>query len=145
MKALRTLAVAVFLLATMSGFILAQAPANGIQGNSARNYDPTTEATLTGTVQQVLQQAGKRGWNGTHLLVKTDQEIVSVHLGPSSYLQKQGLSFEIGDAVSVVGSRTMVGGKPVLVAREITSGSKTVVLRDAQGVPNWSRGRAAQK
>lgn len=144
MKTVRAFTGALLLLGIMSGWAVTQSQTTQMPANGGRNYDPKNEATITGAVQEVLQQAGRRGWNSTHLVVKTDQETVLVHLGPSSYLDRQGMKLATGDTITVVGSRTTIDGKPVLIAREITSGGKTVVLRDAQGIPNWSRGRGAQ-
>ena len=31
-------------------------------------YDPNTEATVTGLVQEVKQVSGSKGWSGTHLM-----------------------------------------------------------------------------
>jgi DNA polymerase III alpha subunit len=110
-------------------------------GNCLSNYDPKTETVITGTVQQVTQQTGKRGWNGTHLTVQTDSGAIRVHLGPSNYLAKQQFSFGAGDQLSITGSKVTMQGTEVLIAREIKKGDKTLVLRNAQGIPNWSGGR----
>jgi len=111
------------------------------RGNCLSNYDMTTETAITGTVQQVVHQTGKRGWNGTHLVIKTESETLPVHVGRSSYLAKQQFSFTAGDQVSILGSRVKMDGTDALIAREITKSEKTLVLRNAQGVPYWSAGR----
>ncbi len=50
-------------------------------------------------------------------------------------------SFAKGDQVEALGSKVRAGGKEVIVAREITKDKRTLVLRNGQGVPQWSGGR----
>lgn len=109
-----------------------------------RNYDPSTETAVKGTVEQVKQVSGRHGWNGTHLVLKTESGTMAVHVGPSSYLTAQGFSFAQGDEVQVLGSKLKFADSEALIAREIKRGNKTLVLRDAQGVPRWSGGRGAK-
>jgi hypothetical protein len=115
--------------------------AGGGRGPGARLYDPSTETTVKGTVDEVLQQTGRHGFSGTHLVLKTDSENVTVHVGPSSYISAQGFSFAKGDALAVTGSKVKMGDQDVLLAREIKKNGKVLTLRDAQGFPKWSRGR----
>ena len=104
-------------------------------------YDPKTEVTVKGTIEDVQQQTGKRGWSGTHLVLKTDAATLDVHVGPSSYIAQQKFTFAKGDVIEVVGSKVTIADKEALLAREITKDGKTLVLRNAQGVPQWSRGQ----
>ena len=76
-----------------------------------------------------------------HLILKTDTATFDVHLGPSSYIAQQKFTFAKGDTIEVVGSKVMIADKEALLAREITKDRKTLVLRNAQGVPQWSRGQ----
>jgi hypothetical protein len=123
------------------GFLaVAAGQSAGAQG--ARNYDPRAEVRVKGVVQEVQQlMRGMRCCTGTHLLLKTDTETLDVHVGPSSFVQQSQFSFANGDEVEVLGSKVTMAGKEILLAREITKGEKTLVLRDAQGIPMWSRGR----
>ena len=117
-------------------FTWAQGP-----GRGARNYNPATETTVKGVVDQVQEVSGRRGWNGTHLMLKTEAGTVDVHVGPSSYVAAQGFSFSQGDQVQVLGSKVKLAGGEALIAREIKRGEKTLVLRDANGMPQWAGGR----
>jgi hypothetical protein len=112
-------------------------------GLGARIYDPSTETTIKGTVEEVREQSGRRGWKGVHLLLKAEDATVDVHVGPSAYLSQQGFSLKKGDVIAVTGSRVRLHGVDSLIAREITKNGQTLALRDAQGVPKWSRGRRA--
>ncbi len=109
-------------------------------------YDPKTEATMKGTVAEVQQHTGMRGGRtGTHLILKTDEGNVDVHIGPSDYISQKGFSFAKGDAVEVVGSKVTMAGMEVVLAREITKDGKTLILRNARGIPEWSGRRRPNK
>ena len=57
---------------------------------AGRMYDPATETTVKGTVEEVKQVSGPRGGpGGVHLILKTDKETLEVHLGPTTFLEKQ--------------------------------------------------------
>ena len=47
-----------------------------------------------------------------------------------------------GDQLTVIGAKTTVEGRDVLLVREIKKGSETMTFRDANGFPKWAgRGR----
>lgn len=110
-------------------------------GTGMPKYDPKTEVTVKGTIEDVQQQTGKGGWSGTHLVLKADAATFDVHVGPSSYITQQKFTFAKGDMIEVVGSKVTIADKEALLAREITKDGKTLVLRNAQGIPQWSRGQ----
>ncbi len=131
-----------FLLLICAGMVAAQTgyPSKG------RIYDPATETTITGKVAEVLQHAGRgSGGTGTHLMLETGAGKVEVHLGPTSYLAAQNASYAKGDEITVTGSRVKLGGSDVVIAREVKKGDQVLTLRDAQGIPKWSRGRQRPK
>ena len=115
--------------------------AQGPPGMS-RQYDPKTETTVTGVVEVVTHPAGRNGMVGTHLTLKTEIGPVDVHIGPQSYVEKQGFTFEKGDSITVTGSKQVMGGRDVLIAKEVKKGDKVLTLRNANGLPAWS-GRGA--
>jgi hypothetical protein len=136
MKANRIVLIMVIaaLFATM---VLAQGRGGG------RKYNPATETTVKGTVEDVQQLSGKGGGGtGTHLTLKTDAGTLDVHVGPTSFLTAQQVSFAKGDQIEVTGSKV---NTDTLIAREIKRGDKVLTLRDKQGIPAWSQGRASTK
>jgi hypothetical protein len=102
-------------------------------------YNPDAEVTVTGIVEEVKQISGRAGWDGTHLSLKTEAEVLDVHVGPSSFLVKQGFEFAKGDQIEVTGSKVKYEDADVLIAREIKKGDRILTLRNAQGIPVWSR------
>jgi len=110
-------------------------------GQRARIYNPANETTVKGTVEEVKTVTGRRGWSGTHLTLKTVDKTFDVHLGPSRFLKEKGFNVAKGDQIEVTGATAKFGDSEALIAREVKKGSETLVLRDAQGIPKWSRGR----
>jgi hypothetical protein len=104
-----------------------------------RMYDPKTVETLTGEVVSVSQITPNKGMAaGVHMNVKTDKETISVHLGPSWYLENQDVKIEPKDKIEVKGSRITFGGKPAIIAAEVKKGEELLKLRDDSGFPVWS-------
>ncbi len=113
----------------------------GPGGQGARMYNPQTVQTVSGEVASVEKTEGKRpGVYGVRISVKSGGETLAVSLGPSSFLEAAGLRISAGDKVTVTGSRITLKGQPLMLAAGITKGDKAVKLRDASGVPLWSRG-----
>lgn len=126
---------------------LAQAQPGGGPG-AAREYDPATETTMSGVVERVerVPHGSAGGAEGVHLQLKTDSgETIEVRLGPSWFVDEQPLKIAPGDRIEVRGSALVEGGKPALIAAQVTRGSQTLVLRNPAGVPEWAgRGRKAR-
>lgn len=123
------------LLALMATVALAQSRGKG-QGPM---YDPSTEATITGTIEEI-QTLDSMCQSGTHLTLKTDKGNSEVALGPTKFLTDQKLELKKGDQVQIVGAKANTKRGEMFVARQITIGGKTVTLRDDKGVPAWPRG-----
>jgi hypothetical protein len=151
----RNLILAVAVVGCAAGPASAQR-AMGMSGGMPP-YDTATETTLAGTVEEVKAMGGRMGGNmpmgrgmgtmdmmgmgGTHVVLKTSAETIEVHLGPAAFLAELKLTFEKGDQLEIVGSRVTVDGAPAVLARQVTREGRSFTLRDAQGVPAWSRGR----
>jgi DNA helicase TIP49 (TBP-interacting protein) len=109
-------------------------------------YDPKTEVTIRGNVEEVqkrmMHTPPGRGamaeMGGTHLKLGTEKGTMDVHLGPAAYLADKKFTVNKGDVVEIRGSLVKIGGNEALIAREVTKGSEKLVLRDANGIPLWS-------
>jgi hypothetical protein len=105
-----------------------------------RMYNPSTVETVSGTVESVDQFMPIKGmYYGIHVMLKTDKEVISVHLGPAWFINKQWLTIQKGDTIEVKGSRVTFQGKPALIAAEVKKGGNTLELRNRAGIPVWSR------
>jgi hypothetical protein len=148
----RTLAFLVSLLLGSASLAVAQ-PASGPRGQGGwgpgspygRMYDPKTVETVAGELASVDKITPSRGMSrGVHVTLKTDKgELLPVHLGPEWYIDKQAIALKQGDKVQVRGSRITFQDKPAIIAAEVSKGSETLHLRDANGIPAWAgwRGR----
>ena len=112
----------------------------GMGGSYQRLYNLKTVETISVEVvaiESVMPMGGMSG--GVHLQVRTPKnELMSVHLGPSWYLDRQDVSLQVKDKIQVKGSKVTIADKPALIAAEVKKGAQTLVLRDADGFPVWS-------
>jgi len=108
-------------------------------GQYGRMYDPKTVATISGVVQSVERFTTADGISaGVHLVLKTEKETISVHLGPSWYLDNQDAQIEPKDKLEITGSRVLLDGKPVLIAAVVKKADGILKLRDENGIPLWA-------
>jgi hypothetical protein len=104
-----------------------------------RMYDPKAMETISGEVTSIDRITPNKGMAaGIHMNVKTDQDTISVHLGPSWYLENQDVKIEPKDKVEVKGAKTTFAGKPAIIAAEVKKGDEVLKLRDDSGFPVWS-------
>ena len=103
-----------------------------------RMYDSKTVETISGEVTVVDRITPLKGMSGgVHINVKTVKETISVHLGPSFYIENQDVKLQAKDQVEVKGSRITFDGKPAIIAMEVKKGDETLKLRDDAGFPAW--------
>lgn len=135
---------AIWPMALAAMFVMGGAVVSLAQGprKSSPIYNPATEVTMKGSVEAVKQLTGPQSWAGTHLSLKTDKETIDVHVGPSWFLTQNKIGFAKDDQIEVTGSKVKFEDKDALIAREIRKGEKTITLRNAQGIPVWSRGHS---
>jgi len=146
---MRTLVVVTLLLAAVTA--AAQAPANQparpqapAQVQSAKpaaaklpEYDPAAETKIKGVVEDFHQGQAKADHPGLHLMLRTETELVEVHTCPVRFMKDLEFAIEKGDTLTVTGSRP--GGTGILLAREITKGQTSLIVRDKTGAPAWTR------
>ncbi len=130
--------LAAFFSMQMGSLVLAQDTTSGPAAGS-RNYDTATETTVSGTVEAVHDVTGRRGWNGMHAQLKSAQGEFDVHVGPSWYLAQKKFQIAKGDQIEVTGSKVRFNNADALIARTIKKGDSILTLRNAQGIPAWSR------
>jgi hypothetical protein len=103
-----------------------------------RRYDPKTVETVGGEVVSVEKITGQGMDSGWSLTLKTVKETILVYLGPGWFLEKQDLGFAPKDQVEVTGSQITFKGKPAIIAAQVKKGDKSLILRDAGGIPAWA-------
>jgi len=111
----------------------------GMGAQYNRMYDVKTVESISGEIISVDTITPQKGMShGVHLTVKTDKETISVHLGPSWYIENQDVKLSPKDKIEVIGSRITFEGKPAIIAAEVKKGDEILTLRDANGIPMWS-------
>jgi hypothetical protein len=111
----------------------------GQNSNYGRMFNPSTIETLTGSivaVERIVPEA-KMSY-GLHLKVQTEKGVVSVHLGPTWYLDNQEIQFKEGDKVVVEGSRITFNSAPAIIAIYVEKDDHVLKLRDPSGYPVWN-------
>jgi hypothetical protein len=110
-------------------------------GPGAGLYNPQTVETVSGLVVSITPMPPKGGPpQRVQLGLKTDGETITVILGPSSYIEGQGVEIKDLDRVEVRGSRIVARGQPMLIAAWVKKGGQVLKLRDESGRPLWRTG-----
>ena len=95
-------------------------------------FNPDKIETVTGKIVKVEYYAGVR------ILLYTDAKkpILAV-LGPVGYLESQEKVLQIGNTVTLTGSKVTLDDTPFIIATKIREGNEEMQLRDNQGHPIW--------
>lgn len=149
MKGIKTLVTTMSIFSLMSAGLAVANPRMAtmnsdrdwrMNGHVSPLYNSSTVETVTGEVIAVERMtAMTQRSGGIHLLMETQSEEISVHLGPAWYLEEQGMQIEPGDRIEVVGSRVTIAEVPTIIATEIHQGDQVLTLRDDSGSPAWRR------
>ncbi len=111
----------------------------GPDGHYTRLYDKATVETITGRVASVDEVTPvSTATRGVRLMVVTPKEEISVMLGPSWFVANQDVRIDPGETVEVTGSRVVIEGRPMIIARQVVKGDLVFRLRAQDGRPLWS-------
>jgi hypothetical protein len=108
---------------------------------SKKLYTETDAQMINGVITDTRRVTLKDGVEFMQMDVDTEHGIIPVHLGPVWWMNEYADRFDVnkGRSVSVLGSPSIVQGKEVLVASEITNegGRQHMRLRHPGGIPAW--------
>jgi hypothetical protein len=98
-------------------------------------YSPANETTVKGRVSgaQDFTCAVAGHEMGSHLTLDTPQGPILIHLAPARVMRSQQFSFATGDQIEIVGAKFSFHGQDGVIAREVTRGNETFVIRDPGG------------
>ena len=96
-----------------AGDVLAQGRKGG--GGGPGNYSVAAEMTVSGTVEDLKPGPGQ----GMHVMLKTSDATLELALGPSWYQTEKKYQLARGDQINVIGAKSKVDGRDVLLVREI--------------------------
>lgn len=104
-------------------------------------YDPATETTVKGTVEELKLVPPTGGKPVAYLVTKTgpdkDKDVIQIFLCPKSFLDEMGVAFKADEAIEVKGSKVKQGGADLILAREMVKGGETLTFRFQDGKPAW--------
>ena len=100
-------------------------------------YDPTTETTFKGVVQELKLVPPSGGKPVVYLVMKSSPDSSQVFLCPKKFLDDMGIAFKPEDAIEVTGSKVKQDGADLTLAREVVKSGETLTLRFKDGKPAW--------
>jgi hypothetical protein len=100
-------------------------------------YNPATETTFKGVVDQLKLVPPSGGKPVVYLVLKSNPSTGEVFLCPKRFLDDIGVSIKADDAVEVTGSKVKQDGEEVTLAREVVLKGETLTLRFKDGKPAW--------
>ena len=105
---------------------------------SPPKYDPATETTFKGVVQELKLVPPSGGRPVVYLVMKSSPDSSQVFLCPKKFLDDMGIEFKPDDAIEVTGSKVKQDGVDLTLAREVVVKSgETLTLRFKDGKPAW--------
>jgi hypothetical protein len=100
-------------------------------------YDPATETTFKGVVQELKLVPPSGGKPVVYLVMKASPDSSQVFLCPKKFLDDMGIEFKPDDAIEVTGSKVKQDGADLTLAREVVKSGETLTLRFKDGKPAW--------
>ena len=73
--------------------------------------------------------------------LKAANTMIEVQIGPKEFVDRSGFKLNVGEAVTVLGMPLIENERQVVLAREVTSMSAVLVVRDRFGLPLWDPDR----
>ncbi|NGX61298.1 MAG: hypothetical protein K940chlam9_00781 [Chlamydiae bacterium] len=107
--------------------------------NGGRSFNPQNIQTFQGEVISIQRFSfANRPASHIQLILRTDKRAYPVEIGPSWYLEAQGVSVYPGDLLTIKGSIVKMNGKEVILTESLQKGGRTLQIRDSQGNPLWN-------
>ena len=100
-------------------------------------YDPATETTFKGVVQELKLVPPTGGKPVVYLVMKSSPDPAQVFLCPKKFLDDMGIEFKPDDAIEITGSKVKQDGADLTLAREVVKSGETLTLRFKDGKPAW--------
>ena len=105
--------------------------------SQAPKYDPSTETTFKGVVEQLKLVPPSGTKSVVYLVLKSTPDNTEVFLCPKSFLDQIGVTFKADEAIEITGSKVKQNGTDLTLAREIVKNGETLTLRFKDGKPAW--------
>lgn len=107
-------------------------------GSDALDQDRERDNDADSAQRRDRSQRPMRAMKGKQITLRTsDGQSYVIHLGPSSFIDRQEFKINEGDKITASGALVSFQGKQVVLARSVTKEGKVLDLRDIQGRPKW--------
>ncbi|HZQ93820.1 MAG TPA: hypothetical protein VFA67_02345 [Candidatus Sulfotelmatobacter sp.] len=102
-------------------------------------YDPATETTFKGIVEELKLVPPTGGKPIVYLVLKSNPDGGQIFLCPKKFLDDVGVVFKVDDPIEITGSHIKQNGADLTLAREVVkvNGGETLTLRFKDGRPAW--------
>ena len=100
-------------------------------------YDPATEGTVKGVIEEVKLVPPSGGKPVAYLTLKNGADAVQIFLCPKKFLDDMGIEFKPQEQIEVTGSKVKQEGADLTLAREVVKNGETLTLRFKDGKPAW--------
>ena len=101
------------------------------------SYNTATVVDLTAKVTEVREVSKDQPLAGVHLILQQASQTLDIYVGPAEFVKVFDVKFAKGDEIRVIGSKVDFDGSTVVLAREVSLGTVTLVCRDKDGSPLW--------
>jgi hypothetical protein len=95
-----------------------------------------SEVVIRGEITKVVKHS-VNGHAEVHIIVKTSEREVEVHIAPAYYLNWREFQLPVGVQVEVAARKA--AGEPHFIARTIQCGARSLALRGRDYRPLWKR------
>jgi hypothetical protein len=131
--------ILIVLMLGLSAFNAYSQEKDGIGSGYKNLYDINTVETITGEIISVDKVYSDNNLTyGVHMALYSSEGLLSVHLGPSWFVDNQEIQLTSGDFVSVTGSRLTFNNNQIIIAKEVMKDNAVLLLRDDTGYPLWA-------
>ena len=100
----------------------------------APEYEAAYEGLFAGVIYSVMRHPGM----DVELTIGVGEKNFNVLVAPVGWLDSKGAVFRTGERVEIVGARWERGSGDTIVAREIHTADRSVVVRNSDGRPLWN-------
>jgi hypothetical protein len=100
-------------------------------------YDTAKMIDVQAKVTAVREVPKGNPMDGLHLVLQSGSETLDVYVGPTEFVTVFAVTFATGDLVHVIGSKVTFENSTVVLAREVSMGTVTLLCRDKDGEPLW--------
>jgi hypothetical protein len=101
-------------------------------------YDLAGEKTVSGTIVGTDTITPPERAPMMFLTVTVDGSRLQIILAPDAWMKKQNFVFKAGEQVEVTGVPGFrLNSEPAMMGRKLTSGGRTLEVRDQEGKPRW--------